>query len=95
MKMPEFRNTFEQKNLDRVVGNEIHRAEWKLGKSAGRKAGVGGTCPREIFHDHDLQIVGKRPIFGEFAMKEAKITTGGVLSQKIFKKEILVYRQYR
>ena len=45
MKMPEFRNTFEQKNLARVVGNEIHRAEWKLGKSAGRKAGVGGLAP--------------------------------------------------
>ena len=97
MKMPEFRNTFKQKNPDRVVGNEIHREEWILCKSAGRKAGVGGggTCPREIFHDHDLQIVGKRPILGEFAMKEAKITTGGVLSPKIFKKEILIYRRYR
>ena len=86
MKMPEFRNTFEQKNLARVVGNEIHRAEWKLGKSTGRKAGVGGTCPPEIFHEHDPQIVGKRPIFGEFAMKEAKITTGGVLFPENFQK---------
>ena len=36
------------------------------------KLGVWGLAPGKIFHDHTLQIVGKRPIFREFAMKEAK-----------------------
>ena len=37
------------KNLDRVVGNEIHREELKLGESVGRKTGGPGACPRENF----------------------------------------------
>ena len=70
--MPDFRNTFKPKNLHRVVGNKIHREELKLGDSTGRKTGGPGASPGKIFQDHALQIVGKRPIFGEFAMKEAK-----------------------
>ena len=35
------------KNLDRVIGNEVHREELKLGESAGRK--TGGPGPRENF----------------------------------------------
>ena len=70
--MAEFRNTFKQKNLDWVIGNEIHREELKLGDSAGRKTVVRGLAPGKIYDDHALQIVGKRPILGQFAMKEAK-----------------------
>ena len=36
------------------------------------KLGVWGLAPGKIFHDHALQIVGKRPILGQFTMKEAK-----------------------
>ena len=36
----------------------------------GGKLGVRGLAPGKIFQDHALQIVGKRPIFGEFAMKD-------------------------
>ena len=44
----------------------------KLGDSAGRKTGGPGLATGKIFHEHALQIVGKRPIVGQFAMKEAK-----------------------
>ena len=48
------------------------------------KLGILGL-PGKIFHDHALQIVGKRPIFGEFAMKEANISTDWALSDKSLK----------
>ena len=61
-------------NQDRIIDKEIHRRGEGvyLGASAGRKTGSQGAYPGKIFHDHTLQIVGKRPIFGEFAIKQAQ-----------------------
>ena len=70
--MAAFRNTFKRKNLDWVFGNEVHGEELKLGDSAEMKTGGPGACPGKIFHYHALQIVRKRPILGQFAMKEAR-----------------------
>ena len=48
LKMHESMNTFKPKNLDRVVRNEIHGEELKLGESA-KETGGPGACPREKF----------------------------------------------
>ena len=40
--------------------------------SEARKNGSPGAHPGKIFHDHALEIVGKRPIFGKCAIDGSK-----------------------
>ena len=59
-------------NLDKVVGSEIYRGDLKIRFERRKKLVVWGLASEKIFHNHAHQIVGKRPNFGNVAMKEAE-----------------------